>query len=276
MGMIILFVTLIVIIETIFYTYEKKAAKRLNSPGVETDAVNWLGDIGAGVVVIVGLLGTMVHLPYAQEVAVIIIVGLIFQGGYEILKTSLLSLLDASADQAIIDHARTLITQNPEIAAIDSLMIRRSGSIYIGELSLQIKENNAKKAHQIIDAIEDQLKKEINGLEIVTIHYAPVAYPAIVRALLLSEDNTISTQLGKTALIRFETLDHEGHILSSENFPIVHSNDAKTKPVKLIAALILKHVDEVIFGGEHNDLVMLLDALGIVVRKDTILTQEMT
>jgi hypothetical protein len=93
---------------------------------------------------------------------------------------------------------------------------------------------------------------------------------------LLSEDNTISTQLGKTALIRFETLDYEGHILSSENFPIVHSNDAKTKPVKLIAALILKHVDEVIFGGEHNDLVMLLDALGIVVEKDTIPTQEMT
>jgi hypothetical protein len=197
-------------------------------------------------------------------------------GGYEILKTSLLSLLDASADQAIIDHARTLITQNPEIAAIDSLMIRRSGSIYIGELSLQIKENNAKKAHQIIDAIEDQLKKEINGLEIVTIHYAPIAYPTIVRALLLFEDNTISTQLGKTALIRFETLDHEGHILSSENFPIVHSSDAKTKPVKLIATLILKHVDEVIFGGEHNDLVMLLDALGIAVKKDTILKQGMT
>jgi divalent metal cation (Fe/Co/Zn/Cd) transporter len=74
--------------------------------------------------------------------------------------------LDATADQTIIDYASTLITQNLEIATIDSLMICRSRSIYIGELSFQIKENNTKKAHQIIDAIEDQLKKEINGLEI--------------------------------------------------------------------------------------------------------------
>jgi divalent metal cation (Fe/Co/Zn/Cd) transporter len=45
MEIIILFVTLIVIIEIIFYYYEKKAAKRLNSPGVETETVNWLGDM---------------------------------------------------------------------------------------------------------------------------------------------------------------------------------------------------------------------------------------
>jgi ABC-type lipoprotein export system ATPase subunit len=52
--------------------------------------------------------------------------------------------LDASADQAIIDHARTLITQNPEIAAIDSLMIRRSGSIYIHGCFITPKVSTAK------------------------------------------------------------------------------------------------------------------------------------
>jgi cation diffusion facilitator family transporter len=261
---IMLFVAVIISIEYGFYRAEKKAAKRLNSPGVETDAINWLGDIGAGLVVIAGLFGATVGLPYAQEAAVVIIVGLIFQGGYEILRNSLLSLLDASAKPAILEQARAIIGENSDIAAIDSLVIRASGSIYLGSLAVQVKENNAKKAHQVVDQLERELKGAISGLEVMNIHYEPAHHAGMNRATLLDADKqSIATQLGKAAWVRLEKLDDNNAVLHSELVPVVLSPDTKFKPVKLIAMLIKWQVDEVLFAGEHSDLIMLLDALGI-------------
>jgi cation diffusion facilitator family transporter len=271
---IIAFALSILLIESIFYLAEKKAAKRLNSPGVATDAVNWLGDMGAGAVVILGLLGAIFAIPYAQEVAIIVIIGFIFYGGFQVLKSSLLSLLDASADSAIVLKAKETIAHSPEIASVDNLVILRSGSIYIGDISVQVKENNAKKSHQVIDRLESDLKVSIPGLEIVTIHYAPEKHAAFTRALLLEDDKqTIAGQLGKVVWIKLISYDGSGASLNEEFIPFTPNDSGKTRPVQLIAWLIRRNADEVIFNGLHDDFMMLLDALGMVVRNDTLATK---
>ena len=44
------FMTVIILIQLVFYIYEKRAAQKLKSPGVSSDVANGMGDIGAGVV----------------------------------------------------------------------------------------------------------------------------------------------------------------------------------------------------------------------------------
>lgn len=267
----LIFISSIIIIETLFYYFERKAALRLKSPGVKTDAVNWLGDIGAGFIVLAGMVGYHFSIPYAQEIAVIFIVLMIFYGAYGILRDAVLSLLEASVDSETLKKAKMAIQRFPEVSHIEKLFIRRSGSVLIADIVLQVKQKNMQQAHLLIDKIEDRLHKNIPNLANVTIHYEPEKKTSIKVAVLLGKDQqSIATSFNQTVWIKLMRYRETGEFLDKAIIPNPVDPDQKGKSIRLAAWLIKEDVENVVFNPEdvRDDIKTLFSALGIKISKN--------
>lgn len=262
----LLFILAIIILELVFYHFEHKAAKRLDSPGVRADAVNWLGDIGTSVVVLAGILGHYLSVPYAQKVAVVLIVVMILYSAYGILRDAVLTLLDASVDSSTLQKASQIIRRFPEVSHTEKLFIRRSGSLLIADIVLQVNQKSMHGAHLLIDKIEQSLYKEIKNLDTVTIHYEPGHKSFILIAMLLDESKGhIASSFDKTAWIQIKQISADGEILHIDIIPNPVSSIPKGKAIHLAAWLINQQIDKLIFDPEdmENDLKTLFSALGI-------------
>ncbi len=262
----LVFMLVLVLLEFVFYFFERKAGNRLKSPGVRADALNWLGDIGASCVVIAGIVGWHFSIPYAQEVAVVIIVLMIFYGAYEILRDAFLSLMDASVDTPTLKKARAVIDNFPDVGKTERLFIRRSGSMLFADIVLQVKEKNIDSAHLLIDKIEKELHLQIPNLAITTIHYEPEKKTFKKVALLLDETKTnIAKTFGRSAWIELEEMNANGDLLSSKLVRNPVSPEQRGKAIKLAAWLIKQQVDEIVFNpiDLEEDIQTLFSALGI-------------
>ncbi len=267
-GGTLLFMAILIVLEFVFYFFEHKAARRLKSPGVRTDALNWLGDMGASFVVIAGILGWHFSIPYAQEVAVVIIVLMIFWGAFEILRDAFLSLLDASVDAETLQKAKEVISSFPDVGKTERLFIRRSGSVLFADIVLQVKEKNMDSAHLLIDKIEKELYHQIPNLAITTIHYEPESKPFKKVALLFDESQKkIAQTFGKTAWIELREINSNGKIIKSVFVKNPVSHNERGKAIKLAAWLIKQQVVQVVFNPKdmEDDIQILFSALGIQV-----------
>jgi len=264
------FIFAIVLVQYIFYFYELRASKRLQSPGVQADAINWLGDIGAGMIVIIGLIANHYKIPYAQEASVIIIVIMILKGAFDVLKEGVLSLLDA-ADTKMNDTIESIVMSKPDITDIKRLNVRKSGSVYFADIELSIAEINAAKAHQSIDEVVEILHKNIDALESVTIHYEPQHPPYKTVVKLLQENQQDLTQeFGKTTWLEISHIRKDEEILSQERIKNPFVNIHKGKVFRLVAFLLKQHTDEIIIGNVDLDenILELFNALNITITEE--------
>jgi len=264
------FILAIVFIQYTFYFFELKAAQRLGSPGVKADAVNWLGDIGAGMIVVIGLVAHHYKVPYAQEVSVIIIVLMILKGAYDVLKEGLLSLLDA-ADIEMNDTIRNIVMAEPDITNIKRLNVRKSGSVYFADIELSIAEVATAKAHKSIDEVVNRLHEEINTLEAVTIHYEPdhPPYRTVVR-LLDKDKKHLSIHFGQTAWLEITHIEADNKQISKEFVKNSAVIAPKGKAFRLVAYLLSIHTDTIVMGNAELDenILTLFEALNIEVKKE--------
>lgn len=269
------FMTVIILIQLVFYIYEKRAAKKLKSPGVSSDVANWMGDIGAGVVVIIGVAGQTLNIPYIQEISVVIIAVLIFHSAYEVLRDGLLSLLDASVAQAEENQARQYLEALPYVERVSEVIIRKAGSVFFLKATVQVNTLGLEQAHQWADEIEQQLKLQIPQIEKVTIHYEPVKNTYFRIARLFEQDQkTLAASFGKVQCIQIQDVDTAENQRGKSK--IIHQSWVKNpfiqeshgKSMKLAAWLIQQHVKRVELDGadpamDSSSLRELLSAAGI-------------
>ncbi len=263
------FILAIVLIQYMFYFFELKAAKRLGSPGVKADAVNWLGDIGAGMIVVIGLVAHHYKVPYAQEISVIIIVLMILKGAYDVLKEGLLSLLDA-ADIEMNETIRKIVMAEPDITDINYLRVRKSGSVYFADMEVRVAEVSAAKAHASIDRVVGALHRHIDALEAVTIHYEPDHPPYRTVVRLLDEDREhLSTHFGQTAWLEITHFGPDGENLGSQTVKNHAAAAPKGKAFRLVAYLLSIHADKIIMGEADLDenILTLFEALNIEIQQ---------
>ncbi len=263
------FLIVVLFFQAGFAFFEFKSSKKLNSPGVQTDLLDWIMDIGATIVAISGIVLSYNKIPYAQEVAVVIIVLMIFHGAYEILKDAALTLLDASVDVSIIEKAKSIISSYPEVGKIETLFIRKAGSIFIADIVLQINLKNMDTAHDIVEKIEQNLKREIEHLEIVTIHYEPVKKKYKKVATFLTKNGEIAQRLRDVAVVQIDEADEKGNVFNSFRYENPYFERGRGHSIKLIAWLVKQNVDVIIFHPLEMDSekLELFENLGIKIEK---------
>ncbi len=261
---LIIFLTLILLSQSTFAIFESKASKKLNSPGVNTDLLDWSLDAGSTMIALLGIIMHHFGIMHAQRVAMAIIALIISKEALETIKNSLFTLLDASIDKKIVEKAKSIIMSHPAVDNLKTIYIRRAGSIYIADITLQIKERNMFIAHDTIDTIEKKLKDEIPGLEIITLHYEPSTDKPQKKAVLLDENGNIAKRIRDVTKVKILTKTKDGKDIEYTIDNAFYGR-GKGHSLKLLTWLVKEDLSEVVFNpiSSQRESTKLFEMLGI-------------
>jgi predicted Fe-Mo cluster-binding NifX family protein len=180
-------------------------------------------------------------------VAALVMVGFIAKTGWDILKDSMRTLLDASVDPTTLNRIREIIRRFPQVREIKSIQARNSGRFVFVRAELVFGIKKFAQAHQLSEAIEGAILKEILQVDKVTIHYEPIKKDFLIYAIPVEEDKyNVSQHFGDAPyfyLIQISTQErviHEEKILRNP-----YLKEKKGKGIIVSEWLIRNGVDTV-------------------------------
>jgi cation diffusion facilitator family transporter len=231
----------------IFSRFEARKAKEYNSPSLRADASHWYSDIGSTALVLVALLGSRVGYPIFDRLAALVMVGFIAKVGWDILKDSMRTLLDASVDPMTLDRIRSIIQRFSQVREIKSIQARNSGRFVFVRTNLVFGMKKLAQAHQLSEEIERSILKEIPQVDQVTIHYEPVKKDFLIYALPVEEDKkSLSDHFGDAPYFCLVRISAEGGRVQEEKFlRNPYLREEKGKGIKVSEWLLQNGVDAV-------------------------------
>ena len=249
----VIFLAVLVVLQIGFFLMERAAAKRLRSPGLESDVLNWLGDIGADSVVIAGVAASMFGVPYAQEAAVVALVILVAHGAFSVLRDSGMALLDAGATAAQLEAGRKVLEEVPEVTRVVALRMRRAGSVLFADAVVEVAGKSFDEVHERVDHLDVRMREVLPEVEYTTIHYEPGTGGFRFEARLLADEDDHIPE--SPAAIRRVELRRIG-ATSHEEVAIRDVPEGRPSTIRFVAWLIRCGVDRVILpeGGVWTEL----------------------
>jgi cation diffusion facilitator family transporter len=190
---------------------ERWAGKRHNSPALIADSYHTLTDAFGSSLVLLSFvsakLGYQLDRYFAMAVSL-----LILWTAISILKREFAVLLDVSADEKTLERIRQTILDFENIKEIKHLYVRSSGGRLFADITVAIEGWNFHHIHQTVDTLEERLKREIPGLEMVFIHYEPVGGIKPRVGVLLDEEQKVSSHFERTKYLAIFS-DGKGELL---------------------------------------------------------------
>ncbi len=245
----------------LFSIYEIKVGKRENSPALLADGRHIRMDAVVSLVVLLGLAGTLLHLP-AEKAATLVVIVFILKSGWGILLESIRVLLDASIAPQTLDHIRQIIMAHPDIAEIREIAGRNSGSYTFIEGTLTVKTRDFSRAHQVIEEITKRIRDEVPHIDRIVLHYEPGQKPTFLIAVMLSDSKKwrISPHFGEAPFIGWIEIQRQtGRFLRMETTPNPYIHLQKGKGIRVAEHLVSRGVDLVLirepFHGRGPEIV---------------------
>jgi cation diffusion facilitator family transporter len=168
-----------VIVTAIIVDYSRsrilfKAAKKYNSQALEADALHFSTDILSSGVVIVGLIGAGFGFHKADAFAALVVSGIVLWISFRLGKRTIDMLTDRIPDVGLVDKVREEVLKIDGVVNCRNIRIRQAGSKSFIDMVVDIKRTIPfEQAHQIMNVIEERLKKMMPNVDIV-IHAEPI------------------------------------------------------------------------------------------------------
>ncbi len=228
-----------------FTKYESKKSEEFNSPALRADAKHLLTDIASTLTVLMGLAGTWLGYSFFDRLAAVIVVIFIARSGWRILVDAMKSLLDASVEPATLDIIRRVVSSDPRVQDINSIIARNSGSVIFIYLNLSLNLKSLKDAHAASEQIANAVRTAVPHVENIQIHYEPKTKDHLQVAVPLSDQSgAISDHFGKAPFIAIVKVGRQsGEVLEQTILPNPFRTDEKAKGINLCRFLIQKGVD---------------------------------
>ncbi len=170
--------------------FERRAGEKLNSPTLIADSYHTLTDALGSVVVLVSLGAIYMGYNYDRYFA-LLVVSLILYTAFNLLKTQIGAILDASADEETVERIRRVILSFREVQEIKRLLVRSAGGRLFIDAEILLKPGSFMRSHSIADAIEERISREIENVEMVFIHYEPANESRLRVAVFSSDGNEL-------------------------------------------------------------------------------------
>jgi len=168
---------IVIVAKLILSRYILNRGKKYDSNILIASGKESFTDVISSIVVLISILFSQLGgiLIYADTVAMIIIGILVLKIAYNILSENFSSLLGKQVtDPDYIKTLEEIIYMEPEVKGIDTLIILKYGPIYQLNLEVSMDENIIlKDAHDVLDKIEDNLKKHDSKIVHIIIHVSP-------------------------------------------------------------------------------------------------------
>jgi len=164
------------LIFSFFITYVlKNAGKKTGSIALNADAAHYASDIYTNSGTILAIILTYLTGYQYFDFAFALIIGIVIVfSTLKIFLESISGLMDKSIPEEIEEKIKKMIEILPfPYAGFHKLRTRTSGNTHYIDFHLLVcRESDINKAHEIAEKFENQLKKEISGVD-VTIHIEP-------------------------------------------------------------------------------------------------------
>lgn len=168
---------IVIVAKLILSRYILNRGKKYDSNILIASGKESFTDVISSIVVLISILFSQLGgiLIYADTFAMIIIGILVLKIAYNILSENFSSLLGKQVtDPDYIKTLEEIIYMEPEVKGIDTLIILKYGPIYQLNLEVSMDENIIlKDAHDVLDKIEDNLKKHDSKIVHIIIHVSP-------------------------------------------------------------------------------------------------------
>ena len=234
---------------TFFYSfYVIKKGRQENSPAIIADGKHIRIDAFVSLIVAVGLTGRLLHI-HAEKITTLFVAAFILKSGWDILKESLRVLLDASIDPKTLEQLRKIITSYPVITDIREIIGRNSGSFTFIEGNLVVKTKDFTHAHQIIEEITEEVRRQIPHIDRIVLHYEPGVKLTFLIAAMLSDGTRwlVSEHFGEAPYIGWVEIHlEENRILRREVSTNPYTDIEKGKGIKVAEHLASRGVDLVL------------------------------
>ncbi|MDD4300058.1 MAG: cation diffusion facilitator family transporter [Methanomicrobium sp.] len=227
--------------------YEIIIGERYSSPGLIADGKQHNMDVLSTMTVFFAL-----FVQYAgygvDNIGAIIVAGFIAYAGWDILKDSMKTLLDASVDYRTRDLIKSAILSDPMVSGIKELNARNSGRYIFVEATVDMIRTDLLKAHLASERIESEIKNLVPSVERVIIHYEPKEKP-FVRYIVPLEDNVekISCHFGESAF--FAVLDFsltELRLREKKVYPNPFLSEEKQKGIRFAEHMMKFNPDNIV------------------------------
>lgn len=170
------FVTIIT--KLVLFLYTDITGKRIKSPMIMALSEDHRSDIFVTIGTLIGILGTHLGIVWLDPVMGIIIAGIIARAGVKILMDSYRILMDTSESDSspIMQYARKIILEFPEVERTDSIIARPVGTNFCLEIKIGIDgEMTVNQSHQIANEIKHRLLENDDVCDVL-IHINPIVH----------------------------------------------------------------------------------------------------
>ncbi|TAJ45685.1 cation transporter [Methanofollis fontis] len=249
-GWVLIAVAALVTVPYLLGTYEVRMGRDYHSPSLIADGRQHRVDVLSTSVVFFALLARYFGLPI-DHAAAVVIAGFIAYSGWDILKDSMRTLLDASIDHATRDAIRSAVLADPMVIGIRNLTARNSGRYIFVEAVVAMKPTDLAGADLASGRIQDRIRRLVPNVERVVIHPEPAERSHIRYAVpLIDLDGTISPHFGEAPY--FALLDigvKEGRLERKEILPNPARDLERQKGIRA-AEMLLEQKPDIVYSQQ--------------------------
>ena len=166
-----------IVVKEVLYRYTAARGKALESPAVVANAWHHRSDALSSIGAAIGIGGALLlgkKWAILDPLASIVVGGMLVKVALDLLKTSTGELTDMSLPEETEQEIEDIIRSFPEVTEPHNLRTRRIGNRIAIEAHVRLAgEMTLHDAHEIVSAIEHQIKDRFGSGTLVTIHMEP-------------------------------------------------------------------------------------------------------
>ncbi len=159
--------------EWLFF-YTRHFANQINSNLLRANAWHHRSDSVSSVVVLVGIGGTMMGLPYLDAIAAVLVGLMIVKIGWDLGYTASQELADAGLEKESLSEIRGVIGNISGVKSVHMLRTRKLGGHALADVHVQVDPwLSVSEGHRIAEVVQYGLIDGVDVLEDVTVHIDP-------------------------------------------------------------------------------------------------------
>lgn len=184
--------------------YKERVGKEINSQALISDGRHSLVDVGATLLVVVGVSASYLGYPLIEPLVGVVIALLILRLGIEGGKNAVLVLMDVRVKPELFSRIEGELKKAKGIIGVHELKIRRSGPFIFGEAHIEVEEGiPVEKANRIAEDAEGMIKKRFPQVDSLLLHVEPAKKKEFRVAVPVEDTNGLdskpSSHLGRAA-----------------------------------------------------------------------------
>ena len=205
----LLFAFLAIFSKEFLYRYTIKAARKIKSTLLESNALHHRSDVFSSIVVVIGVSGQLMGIDHMDAMAAIIVSIMISMMGIHLIKKAFSELIDTSLDQQLVIQIKEFILKIDGVFDIHRLRSRSMGGLGIVDTEILVNPMlSVSEAHYISLNIEQLVKKQFEEISDITVHIDPVTENDHEFILQLPSRSKLLFNLYST----WESIEHSDHI----------------------------------------------------------------